>query len=92
MNKELIIIIGVSALALTFLILFIRSKIKCKKLYEQLISKNKEFTHVKNRLCMIEHHHRNYKEGMNPFTVLRDISNTLYEEEDEKDESIQKTQ
>lgn len=82
MNKELIIIIGISILALVFFILLIISKIKYKKLYNQLIDKNKEFTHVKNRLSMIEYYHRNYKEGKNPFTVLRDISNTLYEEDE----------
>lgn len=82
MNKELIIIIGISILALIFFILLIISKIKYKKLYNQLIDKNKEFTHVKNRLSMIEYYHRNYKEGKNPFTVLRDISNTLYEEDE----------
>lgn len=81
MNKELIIIIGISILALIFFILLIISKIKYKKLYKQLIDKNKEFTYVKNRLSMIEYYHRNYKEGKNPFTVLRDISNTLYEED-----------
>lgn len=81
MNKELIIIIGISILALVFFILLIISKIKYKKLYKQLIDKNKEFTHAKNRLSMIEYYHRNYKEGKNPFTVLRDISNTLYEED-----------
>lgn len=81
MNKELIIIIGISILALVFFILLIISKIKYKKLYKQLIDKNKEFTQVKNRLSMIEYYHRNYKEGKNPFTVLRDISNTLYEED-----------
>lgn len=82
MNKELIIIIGISILALVFFILLIISKIKYKKLYKQLIDKNKEFTYVKNRLSMIEYYHRNYKEGKNPFTVLRDISNTLYEEDE----------
>lgn len=81
MNKELIIIIGISILALVFFILLIISKIKYKKLYNQLIDKNKEFTQVKNKLSMIEYYHRNYKEGKNPFTVLRDISNTLYEED-----------
>ena len=81
MNKELIIIIGISILALVFFILLIISKIKYKKLYKQLIDKNKEFTQIKNRLSMIEYYHRNYKEGKNPFTVLRDISNTLYEED-----------
>lgn len=81
MNKELIIMIGISILALVFFILLIISKIKYKKLYKQLIDKNKEFTQVKNRLSMIEYYHRNYKEGKNPFTVLRDISNTLYEED-----------
>lgn len=81
MNKELIIIIGISILALVFFILLIISKIKYIKLYKQLIDKNKEFTQVKNRLSMIEYYHRNYKEGKNPFTVLRDISNTLYEED-----------
>lgn len=81
MNKELIIIIGISILTLIFFILLIISKIKYKKLYNQLIDKNKEFTHVKNRLSLIEYYHRNYKEGKNPFTVLRDISDTLYKED-----------
>lgn len=86
MNKELIIIIGISFLAVLFLALYIRIKIKFHKLNDKLIQKNKEYTIVKTKLSMIEYHHRNYKEGMNPFTVLRNISNTLYEEE--SDESI----
>lgn len=81
MNKELVIIIGISSLALLFLALYIKTKIKLHRLDRALIEKNKEYTFVKNRLSMIEYYHRNYKEGKNPFTVLRDISNILYKEE-----------
>ena len=82
MNIEIFVIIGISLLALLFIILFIITKIKYHKLSRKFIDKNKEYTRIKTRLSMIEYYHRNYKEGMNPFTVLRDITNTLDSEED----------
>ena len=81
MNLELIIIIGISLLTIIFIILFIRAKIKLHRLYKICVNNNKEYIHVKARLSMMEYYYRNYKEGMNPFTVLRDIGNTLDEED-----------
>lgn len=82
MNIEIFVIIGISLLTLLFIVLFIITKIKYHKLLRKFIDKNKEYTHIKTKLSMIEYYHRNYKEGMNPFTVLRDITNTLDSDED----------
>lgn len=81
MTLELYIIIGISGLTLIFLVLFILSKIQLHRLNKQYIDNNKQYLRVKSKLSMIESYNRNYKEGKNPFTVLRDISNTLYEED-----------
>lgn len=89
MNKELVIIIGVSIIALLFLVLFIKTKVQLCRLSRELLNKTKDYNRLKNRYSMIEYYHRNFKEGMNPYTVLRDISNTFYDEiyEEEINES-----
>ena len=33
--------------------------------------------YYKNKLSMIEYHYRNYREGRNAYTVLRNIGNIL---------------
>lgn len=81
MNLEVYIIIGLSLIILLFLILYILTKIKYIKLDKAYIKDNKEFIQAKSKLSMVEYHYRNYKEGKNPFTVLRDISVTLSEED-----------
>lgn len=35
------------------------------------------FLYNKNKISMIEYHYRNFKEGQNAFTTLRNISNVL---------------
>lgn len=56
-----------------FIIMLVKY-IQCRnKLYEQ----NDMYLYYKNKLSMIEYQYRNYKEGMNAFTVLRNISKIL---------------
>ena len=35
------------------------------------------YLYYKSKLSMIEYHYRKYKEGCNPFTVLRDLGNII---------------
>lgn len=74
----------VSLTLLIFIILFIDSKIKLNKLNNKYIEDSKLFTSTSGKLSMIEYYYRNFKEGVNPYTILRDIHNVLdVEEEDE---------
>ena len=42
--------------------------IQCR---DELYAQNDMYNYYKNKVSMIEYHYRNYKEGKNPFTVLR---------------------
>lgn len=50
---------------------------KLKNIEDLYYNDKQVFLNTKNKLSMIEYHYRNYKEGQNAFTTLRDISNTL---------------
>lgn len=50
---------------------------KYKKCYNKLIEKNKKYILIKNKYDMVEYYYRNFKEGGNPYTTLRNISNLL---------------
>ena len=78
MNIELIVCIVVTLL---ILILFILNKIKYNKLTRKYIDKCKDCTRIKNKISMIEYFHRDFKEGKNPYTVLRDIKSILDSED-----------
>jgi len=72
-----IIIFGIIFIFL-LLVLLILCYIKykgVKNLYEQDKS---IWLFTKNKFSLIESHFREYKEGKNPFTVLRDIGEVIY--------------
>lgn len=48
--------------------------IHCKNNYN---TQNDMCNYYKNKLSMIEYHYRNYREGRNAYTVLRNIGNVL---------------
>ncbi len=37
------------------------------------------FLYYRNKLSMVEYYYRNYKEGENPYTVLRKLGDLLYD-------------
>jgi len=51
-------------------------------LSDSYISKKKEWVRIKNELSMVEYCVRCYREGENPYTVLREIEDILRKEED----------
>ena len=74
---NLLIIFGIILLIL-LLVLLILCYIKyrgIKSLYEQ---DKQDWLYTRSQFSMIESHFRAYKEGKNPFTVLRDIGETIY--------------
>lgn len=64
----LLIILGTSLIFC--LIALRRSRKECAQATE-------DRTHYKTQLSMVEYHYRNYKEGMNGFTVLREIGDVI---------------
>lgn len=75
------------AVAVLFLVSCIDSfimKYKYKKLQEERNELNQKLLKSDNKLSMISYHFRHYEEGVNGFTILRDIGNVLkYEDKDE---------
>lgn len=70
-----------SILALLFfilcVILYTKYKTKCKNI-KKLEETNFKENQYKNVVSMIEYETRNYQEGQNAFTTLRNIQNTIY--------------
>lgn len=67
-------------LIITNIILFISLIIILKKymdIKENYYAEKDMYLYNHNKISMIEYHYRNFKEGQNPYTTLRDISNTL---------------
>lgn len=83
MNIQLTtIIISISILInlLTLLIIFIQCKrfsIIKQSLQAQIDTKQKQILNQKSKLTLIEYHVKNYKEGNNIFTEMRDISDII---------------
>lgn len=57
--------------------------VKLNKSKTQLEENNFIENQYKNVLSMIEYETRNYKEGQNPYTTLRNIQNIIYNSEEE---------
>lgn len=70
----LIILLCIIILLVISNIIFI---VKMLKYRGQVYQHNYESTLNNNRMSMIEYTYRKYKEGQNPFTTLREISNIL---------------
>ena len=83
MNIQLTtIILSISILINLFTLLIIL--IQCKRLsitkqslQAQIDTKQKQILNQKSKLTLIEYHVKNYKEGNNIFTEMRDISNII---------------
>ena len=43
----------------------------------KLYAQNDMFLYYKNKISMIEYQYRNFKEGKNPYTVLRDLGEII---------------
>lgn len=83
MNIQLTtIILSISILINLFTLLIIL--IQCKRLsitkqslQAQIDTKQKQILNQKSKLTLIEYHVKNYKEGNNIFTEMRDISDII---------------
>lgn len=53
---------------------------KINKLNKTINNDRRTYLHNKNKISMLEYEYKNYKEGLNAFTVLRNISNILKED------------
>ena len=71
---SIITIIAISCLLIVNIVLIL----KYRKLQEEYYEIKSEYLFKANQISMIEYHYRNFKEGKNPYTVIRDISNVLY--------------
>nr|DAK38376.1 MAG TPA: hypothetical protein [Caudoviricetes sp.] len=76
------IILSISILINLFTLLIIL--IQCKRLsitkqsmQAQIDTKQKQILNQKSKLTLVEYHVKNYKEGNNIFTEMRDISNII---------------
>lgn len=83
MNVQLTtILLSISLLInlFTLLIIFIQCKrllITKQSMQAQIDTKQKQILNQKSKLTLIEYHVKNYKEGNNIFTEMRDISNII---------------
>lgn len=83
MNVQLTtILLSISLLInlFTLLIIFIQCKrllITKQSMQAQIDTKQKQILNQKSKLTLIEYHIKNYKEGNNIFTEMRDISNVI---------------
>jgi hypothetical protein len=83
MNVQLTtIILSISILInlFTLLIIFIQYKrlsITKQSLQAQIDTKQKQILNQKSKLTLVEYHVKNYKEGNNIFTEMRDISDII---------------
>ena len=83
MNIQLTtIILSISILINLFTLLIIL--IQCKRLsiikqslQAQIDTKQKQILNQKSKLTLVEYHVKNYKEGNNIFTEMRDISDII---------------
>lgn len=74
MELYLIILGAIILVLLSLLILMVFKYLKVRnKLYEE----NSLFQYNKSKISMIEYQYRNFREGENPYTVMRKISDIL---------------
>lgn len=77
-NLYIFIILGIIIFIL--LILNIINIIRYQKIIKQYYEERKTFTKSTSKLSMLEYTYRKFREGANPYTVLRQISNILSQE------------
>lgn len=68
------ILVGVICLLAIILVVILQKYLYYKN---ELYAQNDMFTYYKNKVSMIEYHYRNYREGKNPYTVLRNIGDII---------------
>ena len=74
MELYLIILGAIILVLLSLLILMVFKYLRVRnKLYEE----NSLFQYNKSKISMIEYQYRNFREGENPYTVMRKISDIL---------------
>lgn len=76
-NNKGVNMIWLIILLIIAIICFIIMLIKYIDIKNQLYEQNDMYLYYKNKISMIEYQYRNYKEGMNAFTVLRNMANIL---------------
>ena len=59
------------------IVLYIRQISKTKSRDKELASVKKEAEALRGKISMIEYYHRNYREGENPYTMMRKIADVL---------------
>lgn len=76
-NNKGVNMIWLIILLIIAIICFIIMLIKYIDIKNQLYEQNDMYLYYKNKISMIEYQYRNYKEGMNAFTVLRNMASIL---------------
>lgn len=76
-NNKGVNMIWLIILLIIAIICFIIMLIKYIDIKNQLYEQNDMYLYYKNKISMIEYQYRNYKEGMNAFTVLRNVASIL---------------
>ena len=64
-------------LCVLFIGLYVRLKYKYKEIQGKYYIAKKSCLHTSNLFSMIEYHYKRFKEGINPYTVLRDIGDVI---------------
>jgi hypothetical protein len=69
-----------------FIVLYIRQIFKTRSKEKDLAIAKKEAEALRGKISMVEYYHRNYKEGKNPYTMMRKIDDVLqgYERYEDK--------
>lgn len=76
-NNKGVNMIWLIILLIIAIICFIIMLIKYIDIKNQLYEQNDMYLYYKNKISMIEYQYRNYKEDMNAFTVLRNMTSIL---------------
>lgn len=86
MDLDYIYILLASLLIILFCVWCIVLQIKKKGLQHKIYKINKEAESLRGKISMIEYYHRNYREGKNPYTMMRKIADVLqgYERYEDK--------
>ena len=58
-------------------VLYIRQIIKYKATKNELALVKKDVESLRGKISMLEYYHRNYREGKNPYTMLRKMGDVL---------------
>lgn len=86
MEIDYIYILIACILVIILFILYLCTRFKNKDLQQKIYKINKEAESLRGKISMIEYYHRNYREGKNPYTMMRKIADVLqgYERYEDK--------